>query len=71
MCGNFFLRKDPDAHMKELHYVTTKENYQNVYICTDITVRDKCLIEDGYIYQNLQSVGEKKKNTKGLFNNTK
>ena len=29
---------DPDAHVEEMHDVTTKENYQNVCICTDISV---------------------------------
>ena len=38
--------KDPDAHVEEKHDVTTKENYQNVCICTDITVCDKFINED-------------------------
>ena len=54
--------------MKEIHFVTSKENYQNVCICTDITVCDKWPYEDGYLYQDLKSGGKEKeeeKNTKG------
>ena len=42
-------KKDPDAHMEEMHDVTINENYQNVCIFTDITVCDKCVNEDGYL----------------------
>ena len=40
--------------------VTKKENYQIVCICRDITVSDKCLNEDGYLYQDIKSVGKEK-----------
>ena len=46
--------------------VTKKENYQNVCICRDITVSDKCLNEDGYLYQDLKSVGKEKEKHIGL-----
>ena len=54
----FHVKKDPDAHVEYMHDVTTKENYQNVCICTDMCVCDKFLIKDGYLYQGITSVGK-------------
>ena len=51
-------KKDPDAHVEEKHDVTTNENYQNICICTDMYVSDKCLNKDGYLYQGIKSVGK-------------
>ena len=41
-----------------MHDVTRKKNYQNVCIC-----RDNYLNEDGYLYQDLKSVGKEIKKT--------
>ena len=49
-------KKDTDAEVKEMHDITTMKNYLNVFICTDITVYDKCFNQDGYFYQDLKSV---------------
>ena len=62
-------KTDPDAHVEEMPDVTKKENYQNVCICRDITVSDKCLNEDGYLYQDLKSVGKDKEKHIGLVTN--
>ena len=47
MWENFKYKKEFDAHVEDMHYGATKENYQNICICTDNTVCDKCLNEDG------------------------
>ena len=57
-------KKDPDAHMEEMHDDTTKENYQNFCICTDKC--DKCPNKDGYLYQGIKYVGKEKEKHKGL-----
>ena len=53
----FQVKKDLDAQLEDIHDVTTKENYQNVCIYTDISVWDKCFNKDGYLYQRMKSVG--------------
>ena len=62
-------KKDPHVHVEEMRDVTTKENYKNVCICRDITVSNKCLNENGYLYQDLKSVGKEKEKQKGLVTN--
>ena len=47
-----------------MHDVTTKENYQDVYICTGNWPN-----ENGYFYQDLKSVGKEKENHNGLVTN--
>ena len=65
LCEKSFMENnDPDAHVEDMPDVTKKENYQNVCICRDITVSDKCFNEDGYLYQDLKSVRKKKKKKK-------
>ena len=69
MWEKFHIKNYPDAHVEEMPDVTKKENYQNVCICRDITVSDKCLNEDGYLYQDLKSVGKEKEKHIGLVTN--
>ena len=44
MSEKFYVKKDPDSHVEEMHDIAKKENYQNFCICIDITV-----CEDGYL----------------------
>ena len=46
----FKLKKDLDSHVKELHGISKMENDKNVCTCTNTTVCDKCLVEDGWVY---------------------
>ena len=63
------FKNDPDAHVEEMPDVTKKENYLNVCICRDITVSVKCHNKDGYLYQDLTSVGKEKEKHIGLVTN--
>ena len=56
--------------MEEVPNVTKKENYPNVCIFRNNTVSDKFLFEDGYVYQDLKSVGQEKEKHIGLVTNT-
>ena len=60
------LKNDSDAHMENINDVNKNENYQNVCICRNITVYDKCLNEDGDLYQDQRSVGKEKEKHTGL-----
>ena len=60
MWEKFHAKNNPDAHVEEMPDLTKKENYQNVCIFRDITVSEKCPYEDGYLYQDLKSVGKEK-----------
>ena len=55
--------------MENINDVNKNENYQNVCICRNITVYDKCLNEDGYLYQDQRSVGKEKEKHTGLVKN--
>ena len=46
----FKYKKDLDSHIKEIHCISEKENDKTVCTCTDTTVCDKCLHEDGWVY---------------------
>ena len=48
--NNFKYKKDLDAHVEGMHNELLKENEPNICICTDTTVCDKCLNEDGWLY---------------------
>ena len=49
----FKSKKYLDYHVEDMQDVSTKKNYQSVSICTDNTVCDKCLNEDGYLYEGI------------------
>ena len=55
---NVSCKKDPAAHVEEMHDVATKENYQKFCIYTNISACEKFINKDGYLYQDIQSVGK-------------
>jgi hypothetical protein len=46
----FQTKSNLDGHFVETHRISTQENDKDVCICTDSTVCDKCLKEDGWVY---------------------
>ena len=51
ICEKYFKsKKNLDSHVEKTHDVSSKEITQSVCTCTDNTVCDKCLHEDGYLY---------------------
>ena len=52
ICQKMFkIKKDLNAHIEEKHSIVVKEHFENSCECTDDTVCDKCLEEDGWVHK--------------------